>query len=265
MLTRAQPWMIPDLKTLWHQCYGDSEEYIDFFMTHRFRPEETIVWLEEWRAVGVAYLLPCHVGEIPADYCYAVGVLPAFRGRGISGIVLSEAERCALERGRLLLISPRDGTLGYYRTRGMKDAFFCRWVEFSATGPTQPLTPVESDTPTYTRLRNLGLPQAGLVRWDETAMKYALAEHRLCGGFAHLLPWQGVDYLLLGAWEECGLLVTETTLPEALLDQLASSLCAHYSADRLICRLPGSKEDEPLGVCFGSITWEAGWLGFDLS
>lgn len=264
MLSQAEPWMIPDLTKLWQGCFGDSEEYISFFMTRRFCPEETTVWLEDGRAVGAAYLLPCKIGTHEACYCYAVGVAPEYRGRGICAAMLSAMEHRCTARNLLLFCAPSKGMPDYYHQRGYRDAFFCRWAVFSAVGKVEPLSPVEAESGLYTRLRNQFLPREGLVRWDEPAAEYALAEHRLCGGFAHLLPWQGTDYLLLGHLEERGLVLTETTLPEELLAKLAPSLCATYGGKHLLCRLPAKSDGEMMGVCFGTTTWNSGWLGLEL-
>ncbi|MEG1943277.1 MAG: GNAT family N-acetyltransferase [Angelakisella sp.] len=264
MLTYAEPNMIPDLTALWQCCFGDSEDYISFFMTRRFQPEGTVVWLEGGRAVGAIYLLPCKIGIQEARYCYAVGVSPEYRGRGICAAMLAAAETWCVSRQMPLFCAPRAGMADYYRQRGYQDAFFCRWVEFSPTGHADELAPTEVESAQYMRLRNQALPQQGLVRWDEPAVEYALAEHRLCGGFAHLLSWQGEDYLLLGQQEARGLVLTETTLPEGLLAKLAPSLCASYGGNRLFCRLPSPQGGEMTGVCFGSVTWSSGWLGLEI-
>lgn len=265
MLTHAEPQMIPALTTIWQHCFGDSAEYIAFFMTHRFRSEDTVVWLEDGNVAGAAYLIPCKIGCQEARYCYAVGVAPEYRGRGICAAILSVAETQCRTRGFLLFCAPREGMADYYRLRGYQDAFFCRWVEFSAVGHAEPILPIEAECGQYMRLRDRHLPEQGLVRWDESAVEYALAEHRLCGGFAHLLPWQGMDYLLLGRREERGLILTETTLPQTLLAELAPSLCASYGGKQLICRLPAGAGSEMTGVCFGSITWRSGWLGLEIT
>lgn len=265
MLTHAEPWMVPALTGLWHTCFGDSEEYIAFFMVHRFKPEQTIVWLEGEKAVGVIYLLPCKIDERDALYCYAVGVAPEYRGRGICAAMLSAAEAWCITRDIPLFCAPREGMTGYYHRRGYRDAFFCRWAEYSTDGQAKKLSPVEAESGHYTRLRDQFLPKLGLVRWDEPAVEYALAEHRLYGGFAHILPWKGADYLLLGHIDGRTLVLTETTLPAALLHELAPSLCAHYRGEGLRCRLPTGKREEVTGVCFGSATCNSGWLGLDLT
>lgn len=265
MLAHAKPWMVPMLIELWHSCFGDSREYIIFFMEHRFKPEQTIVWLEGEKVAGSIYLLPCKIDKRDALYCYAVSVAPEFRGRGICAAMLSAAEAWCISNDILLFCAPRKGMNGYYHRRGYIDAFFCYWEEFVADGQVEKLSPVEAEGRPYMRLRDQFLPKPGLVRWDEYAVEYALAEHRLCGGFAHLLPWKGRNYLLMGHLDNRTLVLTETTLPYELLQELAPSLCAHYKGAMLRCCLPAGKIEKVTGVCFGRFTCNFGWLGLDLT
>ncbi len=266
MIASAKRHMIPALSELWQVCFGDSQAYISRFMQHRFVPEQTVVWLEDSAPVGVAYLLPCTIGTHNAIYGYAVGVLPEYRRHGVAAAILSVAESACSSRGMPLLVAPREGLTEYYRRRGYREAFFCRWAEFSGIGTVRPLTLKEARSECCRRLRDRDLPHEGLVRWDGSAVQYALLEHRECGGFAHILHWDGAEYLLLGHREGGWLVLDETTLPEALLSWLSPSLCAHYNAVNLRCLLPAGQGDgKAAGMCREPITWSAGWLGLDLT
>lgn len=261
----AQNWMIPDLIRLWRQCFDDPEEYVAFFMAHRFRPEHALVSLQGGKPVGVAYFLPCRVGLAQARYGYAVGVAPALRGQGIGGAILSCAEEKCDARGELLLVAPRAGLSAFYHQRGYEDAFFCRWWQLDDAGPVGRLEVGPANAADYVTLRERAFPQAGLVRWDERDVVYALAEKRFCGGLADCLRWQGSQYLLFGHRENRCLVLEETTLPAALLEQLAPSLCAHYQVKQIHCRLPADARGQPSGCCYGEITWDEGWLGLELT
>lgn len=261
----AQNWMIPDLIRLWRQCFDDPEEYVTFFMAHRFRPEHALVCLQGGKPVGMAYFLPCRVGLVQARYGYAVGVAPRLRGQGIGGALLACAEKNCTARGELLLVAPRAGLSAFYHQRGYADAFFCRWLELNDDGPVRRLEIVPANAPEYVTLRENAFPQAGLVRWDEPAIAYALAEKRFCGGLADCLRWQSSQYLLFGYRENRCLILEETTLPATLLQQLASSLCAHYQVKQIRCRLPADARGQPVGCCYGGVTWDEGWLGLDLT
>lgn len=82
MTVQGTPQMIPALSRIWEACFGDSPDYIRFFMENRFPACRSFVWLEDAAPVGAAYLLPCALGEHRAYYGYAVGVHPDYRRPG---------------------------------------------------------------------------------------------------------------------------------------------------------------------------------------
>ena len=83
MVVAGEPWMIPALSRIWEICFGDSPEYIRFFMERRFPTCQSFVWLEQGEPVGVVYLLPSLLQGKQSFYSYAGGVLPEYRNRGI--------------------------------------------------------------------------------------------------------------------------------------------------------------------------------------
>ncbi|MBR4578116.1 MAG: hypothetical protein IKO22_00735 [Oscillospiraceae bacterium] len=66
------------LRELWTAVFGDEGAFLDLFFSEIYRPGMARVMEAEGRIVSAAYALP--FGE--ALYIYAVGTLPAFRGRG---------------------------------------------------------------------------------------------------------------------------------------------------------------------------------------
>ena len=80
----ANALMIPALRHLWKQCFGDEDAYVSLFFDRRFSPEQTLTaWVDD-TLVGAVYLLEAEVDGHPLWYGYAVGTLPEYRGRGIS-------------------------------------------------------------------------------------------------------------------------------------------------------------------------------------
>ena len=92
MIAQGTPQMIPALSRIWETCFGDSPEYIRFFMERRFSSCRCFVWLEGEEPVGAAYLLPCTLGGRPAYYGYAVGVCLNFSA------AVSALRSCAPQR-----------------------------------------------------------------------------------------------------------------------------------------------------------------------
>ncbi len=81
MIKLADETMKPALMKLWRDVFGDPEEYVNLFFTHRFRPDEALVHLEGERPVAVLYMLPLTFTSpgksYQARYIYAVATDPA--------------------------------------------------------------------------------------------------------------------------------------------------------------------------------------------
>ena len=268
MIVQGTPQMIPALSRIWEACFGDSPEYIRFFMEERFPSCRSFVWLEEGTPVGAAYLLPCALGERPAYYGYAVGVHPDFQRRGICGQILCSAETFCTGEGAVFFVMPRAGVEEYYLKRGFCPGFFHQFHRILPKGaPPTGLEVSEAETEEYLLLRDLFFRGPGYVAWDTAATAYALEEQRRCGGFAHILNWRGERYLLFGAKQGQTLRLRETTLTLEQAEEAAPWLCAFYGASELEVECPADSPEtgSARGCCWNFILDVPGWLGFDLA
>ena len=91
---------IPALTALWHEVFGDSEEFVSGFL--RLLPEmgTGAVAELEGTVVGAAYAITgLMLGGTPVGYIYAVAVSENARHRGIGEAVTQMARKLAIERG----------------------------------------------------------------------------------------------------------------------------------------------------------------------
>ena len=74
--------MIPQIKKIWHRCFGDEEEYMEFYFTHRFTEENMLVCIADEKPVAMTTFLKAYLvmeeGEMPVHYAYAVATLPDY-------------------------------------------------------------------------------------------------------------------------------------------------------------------------------------------
>lgn len=121
---------VPALKDIWHACFPEDgpEEIARFFET-LFRPEECLVRCDGGRPVSMVLLLPAvwRAGEteLSAQYIYAAGTLPAYRGRGLFGALLREAHDVGRRRGAAIsFLRPGEESLfAYYARFGYEPLF----------------------------------------------------------------------------------------------------------------------------------------------
>lgn len=112
------------LRTLWHDVFGDSYEYIDAFFATYPCGEVAHTLSIGGQVVSVLYALPFTLyngGEnVPAAYIYAVATHPRYRGRGYMSLLMRQVEQLLCGRGvRVLFLLPAtDALRGFYARLG---------------------------------------------------------------------------------------------------------------------------------------------------
>ena len=257
--------MIPALSRIWEVCFGDSPEYIRFFMERRFSTSLSFVWLEDGEPVGVVYLLPSWLRGERSYYSYAGGVLPEHRGKGIfRELFRALMEFCGRE-GATLTGVPAGELIPYYRGMGYEPAFSYRELLFKPKGGGGSIALSDAEAGNYAYLRDQAFQGLDYVRWDAEAVGYALAENRYCGGFAKVITLDR-DYLLFGKKNGGTLEITETTLGRKQAEAVAPDLCRHWDADQVSFRFPAEpgEEAEEHGGIWGPAPFSNGWMGLEL-
>lgn len=265
MIVRGEPWMIPALSQIWETSFGDSPEYIRFFMEHRFSSVVCFVWLEHGKPVGTVYLLPSLLQGKRSFYSYAGGVLPGYRGKGIFKELFRVLMEFCKEENATLTGVPDPRLINYYRKMGYESAFSYRQIIFSPKGEEKSVVFRDAGAEEYVYLRDKAFHDLNYVQWDVAAVKYALEENHYCGGFAQIVTFDQ-DYLLFGKRNKDTLNVMETTLSPQLAEQIVPNLCGHWDVKQVSFRFPaepGEKRVENGGI-WGTAPFQDGWIGLEL-
>ncbi len=112
------------LRTLWHDVFGDSYEYIDAFFAAYPCGEVAHTLSIGGQVVSVLYALPFTLyngGEnVQAAYIYAVATHPHYRGRGYMSLLMRQVEQLLSGRGvhLLFLLPATDALRGFYARLG---------------------------------------------------------------------------------------------------------------------------------------------------
>ena len=111
----SRPGDEPGLKALWSAVFGDTEAFIDTFFRAVYTPGMAAVAERDGQIVSAAYRVPFG----PYAYIYAVGTLPAYRGRGLGRAVTL----AAAGGGPAYLLPASPGLRAWYeRSMGAKPA-----------------------------------------------------------------------------------------------------------------------------------------------
>lgn len=253
--------LFSELKEIWRESFRDSDEYIDFFLTHRFIAEKTILAISDQQIIGMAYLLPVTIhteqGELPAVFGYALGVRKVFRGQGISMKIIDRICRYCDVNHYIFLFFPANSKLSvYYKSIGLKEAGNIRKYIFNNTEKDQirdiRITDITSEK--YTELRNAFLKNSIYAKWDKAAIDYAIQENRFCGGFCKKIEYQNMEYAILGRIAEEKMIITEAIIPDHLIPAVFPKIAEYFGVQNIIAYLPES------GLCEGTvIPWIMGY------
>ena len=124
-------------KEIWKLSFGDSAQYIDFYYTHRYREDETLLLLEGGEIAAMLTMLPVRVtassgASLNSAMLYALATHPEYRHRGYASRLLEFASHHLGQQGIFFsVIVPAGKKLfDYYRSKGFRDFFFVRQLSF---------------------------------------------------------------------------------------------------------------------------------------
>lgn len=193
--------MIADLRKLWQEAFGDSDETLDAFFAYGFSEDRFLCIQEDGIPVSALYWFDCELNGQKLAYLYALATAKSHRGKGLAGRLMAQAHTRLKELGYAgaLLVPGSKELFGFYEKMGYRTAttvteFSCSWADRSV--PVMELTSGE-----YARLRRAFLPRGGIVQEGAT-ISYLQAQ---------LHFFAGKDFLL------CATIQDDTLLAQELL------------------------------------------------
>lgn len=254
MVRFADETMRGDIRNLWHDCFGDSNEYVDFFLDHFDISRHMLVFIDGEKPVSMLSLLPMSVVTrdnmtMRGQYIYAVATDPRYRGRGLSTKLLEYTHDYLRKAGvRLSVLVPAKGSLfNFYHKRGFESEFFIGNAvvdardlpEYAGSFTISEATPEEFAA---VRERAFG-GSTVFVRWDGDALAYRLAETAMLGGETLLLQESGGRRAIAVCSDDGSTIrVKELALDGVALKDALSILKQKYGEREMSLRLPMDTE-----------------------
>lgn len=242
MVTTATTTMIPALKALWKEAFGDTDEYINFFFSQGLKPDRTFLYLQNGYPVSMAFVLPGELcvndNYIPIGYIYGVATCKDFWGKGYSTQVLRYIQQ---QYPVTFLVPSTESLFHFYARNGYHTTFRLNEVKFSLEQLREPDALVvwqDINPKEYKTIRDNYFHGTGYLRWDEPTIAYALAENILCNGSALKVKTPLADYseaILLYRCHKQELIIKETTLSGKLLEDVA--YCLMMRTDTSTCQV----------------------------
>lgn len=201
--TTAAEGMIPALKRLWSECFGDGSRYVDYIFTHLIRPENAFVLAsrgKDARIPAMLFVTPFELAlgkeTAPGAYTFGVGTALEHRGKGLSTLLLQEAHRELAARGYALsvLVPAETGLWEFYGKRGYAPFSLSRRVSLSdrEAGAAHPCRAEPAGLGELYHLRERYFAGNGaFVRWPAEYLRYVGAEYAAFGGETLLFDFGG--------------------------------------------------------------------------
>ena len=229
------------LRTLWTECFGNEENWIDVFFQTAFDPTHACCLTRRGQLAAALCWMDTYCQGRPLAYLYAIATAPEHRRQGLCRELMGKTHDLLARQGYAgAILVPGDeglrqmyGKMNYVNFGGIRR--FC--AEAGEPIPIRRLSPEE-----YTALRREYLPAGGVIQ-ENGAMEFLASAAELYVGADFLLAMAGdVGLELLGNAHG------------------ASGILGALGLERGSFRTPG---EEPFAM-FRSLTgedWQPGYFG----
>ena len=164
MIDFPTPDLIPQLRTVWKECFGDSDEFLDSFFSTGFSPSHCRCLTVGGQVASVLYWFDVSCKGKRMAYLYAVATAPAFRGQGLCRRLMKDTHSHLALRGYhgAMLVPDGDALSRMYAGMGYQPGTTIH--EFVCAAGDEPVPMHRIDREEYARLRRIYLPEGGVVQ-----------------------------------------------------------------------------------------------------
>lgn len=112
LFTSPTPDITGNIKVLWQEAFGDTDEFIDSYMESAYSAKACRCAIEDNRIAAALHLMDCSVKVEKYAYVYAAATSEAYRGRGIFRSLMRDTEEYLISEGYAgMILVPGDAGL----------------------------------------------------------------------------------------------------------------------------------------------------------
>lgn len=152
-----------ELRRLWKEAFGDSDEFLDAFAATAYAPERCRTLTADGNLVAALYWLDCEYSGKKIAYIYAVATAKAYRGQGLCHQLMNRTHAALREQGYAgaILVPGSKALFDLYKGMGYVTCSYMRTISCRAQGTIECR---EIGKAEYAALRRRFLPTGGVVQ-----------------------------------------------------------------------------------------------------
>lgn len=243
-VANPQPHNIHALKRIWEDCFGDTNEYIDFFFENCYKPEQTLVAYYDLKPGGMLFMLPSKLTinnkVYNGSYIYAVATKPSFQGKGIMKKLESEAVRISKEKSLdfLCLVPQSESLFKMYGKIGYKTTFYLgekTYIPFS--NREEEITFEDCLQEEYIKMRSdylLKMPSS--LDFIQPLDEYRFMEQKKVGVDIKKIVFGENQFFYTGYKKSSEFIIKETSLEEDLLKKVICVIAKEQAVERVVVK-----------------------------
>lgn len=264
----SRPHQAQAQKDLWQAAFGEDPRYISWFYECCWRPEDTLLLLEDGRVVSMLALLPQTIhlpggGTASAWYVYALATHPDVRSKGYGRQLLLYVDDFLKARGAdCVTVVPAEASLfKFFGMVGYLPGFFTRKVELlrNMTASPAPEDRVEPIGPAeYNAIRERLLDGLPFVSYTQELLRYQEGMGQITGGGLYRVTVGDVLGCAAAEYHDPeSVLFKELLLPPEQMPRGLAALAGQLPGQRCFVRTPAQWDGMQGSYLqpFGMIKW----------
>lgn len=164
IIDQPSPSQIPQLRSLWQEAFGDTEDFLDIFFHRAYSADRCRCVTQDDRVVAALYWFDCQWEDKRLAYLYAVATAKNCRGMGFCRTLMESTHQHLAAQGYdgAILVPGSQELFILYQKLGYQISCFLRKFSCSAGTETIPLQQVDAQT--YAQARRQLLPADGVLQ-----------------------------------------------------------------------------------------------------
>ncbi len=234
---------LKDIRYLWHDCFSDPYEYIDFFLKNRFQSKFCAILEKDREVVGMIHLLPCTIyPNTKALYWYAAGIRSDKRNQGLFKKFAEYVKEKANALGFQNLCVPARGLEEYYQALGFKFSYTSEDIVFEREMEEAEKNPINLEEGSARDFIEFVSPTDGDTVWNEEAIQYAIQENLNCGGKVFRLQTDEKRFCFFAIKKDDAFLIDYHNISTEEFKMIKDAIFLKLNCEKLIFRANGNEK-----------------------